>query len=136
MKIEKYQQYLDAFNARDYDTICSFFSPDIVLYTEGHTIKGEQGIRDFYRFFHAYVEEQIQLKRFAANNDHVFAEGTMHLKGIQHLSREKLEEMGYQRFVEVPQGLEVDVELFLHYDLNEAGQFTEIRCASYTPPEI
>ena len=134
MNKSRYQEYLEAFNARDYDTICTFFAPDIVLYTEGHTIKGEQGIRDFYQFFHAYVEEQIQLKRYAANSEHVFAEGTMHLKGIQHLSRKKLEEMGFQRFVEVPKGLEVDVELFLHYDLKD-GLFTEIRCASFTPPD-
>ena len=134
MTPERYAEYLAAFNARDYDTVCSFFSDDIVLYTEGHTIRGEEGIRTFYQFFHEYVREQIEVKRFVSDDNFLFAEATMNLTGLKHLSQAKLNEEGYHRFVEVPEGLQVSVNLFLHYDL-EGALFKEIRCSTFIAPD-
>lgn len=57
----------------------------------------------------------------------------MSLVGIKHLTSEKLTEEGFSRFVEVSEGLQVDVNIRLHYDIDD-GLFKEIHCTSYSPP--
>lgn len=129
-----YQDYVAAFNRRDYDTVCSFFAPDVVLHSLGHTIRGHAGIRAFYRFFHQYVVEHITVTAVVCDDRHLFAEGLMRLTGLQDLTEEVLTAHGFPRFTPVPKGLDVTVPLFLHYDQKD-GLVTEIRCASYIPPD-
>ncbi len=134
MDKNRYQEYIAAFNARDYDRVCSFFTPDVVIYTEGHAIRGQQGIRDFYQFFHAYVDEKIQVTKLVSDENHLFAEGVMHLTGLKTLDQATLNQKGFPNFVEVPKGLKVTVNLWLHYDVKN-GLFNEIRCTSYLPAD-
>ncbi|MCC6201902.1 MAG: nuclear transport factor 2 family protein [Gammaproteobacteria bacterium] len=128
-----YNDYVAAFNRRDYDAICSFFAPEVALHSLGHTIRRPDGIRAFYRFFHQYVVENITVTAAVGDDRHLFAEGVMRLTGLQDLTQEVLSAQGFPRFTPVPKGLSVEIPLFLHYDLKD-GLVTEIRCAGYLPP--
>ncbi len=134
MNKSQYQEYITAFNARDYDRVCSFFTPNVVIYTEGHTIQGQQGVRDFYQFFHNYVDEKIHVKKLVCDENYLFAEGVMHLTGLKTLDQATLNQKGFSNFVEVPKGLSVTVNIWLHYDVKD-GLFDEIRCTAYVPAE-
>lgn len=129
-----YGDYVAAFNKRDYDAVCSFLAPDVAVYTVGHTIRGHDGIRTFYKFFHEYLIEHITVTAAVGDDRHLFAEGLMRLTGLKELSQEVLDAKGFPRFTPVPKGLSVEVPLFLHYDLKD-GLVTVIRCASYIPPD-
>jgi ketosteroid isomerase-like protein len=129
-----YDRYLAAFNGRDYDGVLSFLHPEVTLDTMGYRIRGHQGVRDFYGWFHQYAREEITPLKIASDGDLLFVEARMRLTGLKELSQAELDRRGFGRFTAVPEGLSVDVILFLHYEL-EVGRFRQIRCASYLPAE-
>jgi ketosteroid isomerase-like protein len=132
MNAQRYQTYLAAFNARDYDGVLAFMHPDVELITMGYLIKGHAGIREFYRFFHEHIHEEIRVRSLLADDTRLYAEVVMRLTALRSLDQSVLDAKGLSRFTPVPQGLTVDVDLFLHYEL-DAGLFRTIKAASYLP---
>ena len=132
MNAERYAAYVAAFNARDYDGVLAFIHPDVDLVTLGYLIKGHAGIREFYRFFHTYVTEEIQVRSVVCDARRLYAEGLMRLTGIRPLDPALLAAQGLERFTPVPAGVTVDVELWLHYEIQD-GLFRTIKAAHYLP---
>lgn len=128
-----YGRYLEAFNGRDYDAVCTHFTPDVAMHTLGYTIQGHGGIRDFYGFFHQYFTEEITPVAMVGDAGLFCAEVVMRLTGLRDLDQATLDARGYSRFTAVPKGVSVDVPLFLHYALQD-GLVRDIRCAAYIPP--
>ncbi len=133
MDRSRFENYVNAFNRRDYETLYSeFFAPDVKLYTLGYLLDGSQALRNFYDFFHAYIEESLELTAFHQIEDGCFAELKMTLKAKNALTPAVLAEHGYERLPALPQGAEYETTLFIVYNVVN-DRFSSIRCAEFPP---
>mgnify|MGYP006281883703 CR=1 FL=1 len=124
-----YQRYVVAFNARDYDTLETFFADDFALENAGFIVKGKPAFREFYAFFHAYCTETVTLKRFFGGPDAFM----VNVEGIKDLSAAVLAEKGYSGMSVVPKGVAVNVDFLILYELNAAGKIQYIKGAVHIP---
>lgn len=131
---DDYRRYVDAFNARLYDRLMSFFAEDVVLEIATHRICGRQGIKDFYAFFHAHVRETVtEVRHFMSGRGASFADVVIRFEGIDGLTAEMLAERGYERMTPVPAGGKVEIEFFIVYETPGGGPITHIRGAVFEP---
>ena len=54
---EWFDAYLAAFNARDYESVATYYHPDVDFQGQAATLRGRQSIIDFYRGIHEQVTE-------------------------------------------------------------------------------
>lgn len=136
--IEKdYHRYIEAFNARDYTALETFFADDFALENAGFIIKGKKAFREFYAFFHAYCVETVTFKGFYPGKNAFIANVVIRFEGIEDLSPKVLEEKGYQGMTPIPKGGAADVEFFIQYSLNNEGLIQYIKGAVFIPaPKI
>ena len=130
-----YHRYIEAFNARDYDTLETFFTDDFVLENAGFAVRGKDAFRDFYAFFHEYCQEEVTFKGFFPSTDDTgfIANVVIRFTGLQDLSAEVLEQRGYPGMSVVPKGISVDVEFYIHYHVNADGKIWLIKGAIWIP---
>jgi len=127
-----YPQYLAPFRHRDDETVLAFIQRDVEFITMGYLIKGHEGIREFYRFFHHHIREQISLRTAVTASDRLYAEPVMRLAALERVDQRALDARALNRFTPAPEGFTVDVDLFLHYDLKE-GLSSQIKATTYLP---
>lgn len=130
---EDYFRYIEAFNARDYATLETFFADDFALENAGFIVRGKPAFREFYKFFHAYCREQVNFKGFYPGDDAFVANVVIRFEGIDDLSPAVLEEKGYPGMTPVARGDVVDLEFFILYQLNADGLIQHIKGAVYFP---
>jgi SnoaL-like domain len=73
MPRERYLQYVNWFNNDD-PRYLDFYHPDVVLELAAATIKGANGIRDFYREVHAHIHEKVEVTHYVADATGIAAE--------------------------------------------------------------
>jgi hypothetical protein len=66
MSKERYLQYVGWFNAND-PRFIDFYHPDVELELSGQTIKGAQGILNFYKEVKAHIHEKVEITHFVAD---------------------------------------------------------------------
>ena len=135
MTEDDYHRYIRAFNARDYDTLETFFADGFVLENAGFRVRGKAEFRAFYAFFHEYCREEVIFKGFYPGKDGFVANVVIRFTGLKDLSPEVLAEKGYSGMTPVPAGVSVDVEFLILYQLNEAGLVDFIKGAVWVPAE-
>lgn len=136
MNRQEYDEYIAAFNARDYDLLHSrFFHPDVQIWTVGHVMDGQKGVRAFYDYFHEYVKEQIRVLKFAQYEGGIFAEVGLELTGIKNLTREINVAHGFDDFPVIEKGPTYKSILFADYELKD-GKIYKVRCAEYLKPTL
>jgi hypothetical protein len=121
-----YEDYVAAFNGRDYARLGSYYADDVefVLSEErGLKFHGRQAILDLYRPFHQAVDERVDIVRFAAGNGFIAAEVDAEFRPIPGQT---------QSVIDLPHGKVLKVTTFAFYDLGPDGRFTRIRAASYS----
>jgi hypothetical protein len=128
-----YRRYLEAFNARDYAELESFFADDFALENAGFRIEGKPAFHAFYAFFHEYCREEVIFKEFFPGKDGFVANVVIRFTGLKELSAEVLAEKGYPGMTPVPVGASVDVEFYIHYMLNDEGLIRYIKGAVWVP---
>ncbi|AKH41476.1 SnoaL-like domain protein [Croceibacterium atlanticum] len=128
-----YLRYVEAFNARDYGTLETFFTDDFVLENAGFRVEGKKAFREFYAFFHEFCREEVIFKGFYPGADGFVANVIIRFTGLRDLSPEILEERGFQGMTPVPRGESVDVEFLIHYRVNPAGLIDFIKGAVWVP---
>ncbi|MGC1270244.1 MAG: nuclear transport factor 2 family protein [Croceibacterium sp.] len=133
-----YHRYIQAFNARDYATLETFFTDDFVLENAGFRVAGKQAFRDFYAFFHDYCREEVVFKGFYPGNPGPNGPGfvsnvVIRFTGLKDLSPEVLAEQGYSGMSTVPKDVSVDVEFLILYLLNDTGKIRFIKGAVWVP---
>ncbi len=128
-----YHRYIAAFNARDYDTLETFFTDDFALENAGFVVRGKPAFREFYKFFHDYCREKVAFKAFYPGKDSFVANVIIRFTGLKELSAEVLEEKGYSGMTVIPEGVTVPVEFFIIYHVNEDDLIHHIRGAVYVP---
>jgi hypothetical protein len=121
-----YEDYVAAFNGRDYDRLASYYAEDVefILSEErGLVFRGRQAILDLYKPFHRAVDERVEIVKFASGDDFIAAEVDAEFRPIPGAS---------QSVIDLPQGKVLKVTTFAFYDLGPDGRFTRIRAASYS----
>lgn len=133
MKRAEFDEYLRRFNARDYDGVLDFYgdAPEIVF--AGYRLSGRQAVKDFYAFFHSYVNETIEVTRFVADDHTLAMEATVRLEGLRDLTPEILAEKGLERLVGPKKSQVIEIPQFIHYHI-ENGKFTCAHCAVFEAP--
>ena len=133
MTEDDYHRYIEAFNARDYDTLETFFADDFALENAGFRVQGKKAFRDFYVFFHEFCGEEVIFKEFFPGKNGFVSNVVIRFTGLKNLSPELLAEKGYSGMTPVPAGVSVDVEFFIHYILNDDGLIQFIKGAVWVP---
>lgn len=128
-----YDRYLVAFNARDYDTLETFFTDDFVLENGGFAARGKQAFREFYAFVHDCVRETVKLIHFFPGEKAFAANVLINFTGLKDMTPEMLKEKGLEGMTPVPKGASVDIEFNIVYELNEQGLIHHIKGAVYIP---
>ena len=123
----EFETYLYHFNARDYDRAMTYFSDDVVLRFAGYTISGKTAFRDFYAFFHQYVDEEVLIRQFSGDEENVIIDAMFRLEGKLLLPQTVLSEKGYDRLATPGPGEAIELPQFIHYRIKN-GKFAEIRC--------
>ena len=121
-----YEDYVAAFNGRDYDRLASYYAEDVefILSEErGLVFHGRQAIFDLYKPFHRAVDERVEIVKFAAGSDFIAAEVDAEFRPIPGTS---------QGVIDLPHGKVLKVTTFAFYDLGPDDRFTRIRAASYS----
>ncbi len=130
---DDYHRYITAFNARDYDTLETFFADDFALENAGFRVEGKPAFRAFYAFFHEYCREEVIFRGFYPGKGAFVANVVIRFTGIKDLSQEVLDSHGFSGMNVVPRGVAVDVEFLILYQLNDAGLIQHIKGAVWEP---
>lgn len=133
MTEQDYHRYIEAFNARDYAKLETFFADDFVLENAGFRVQGKPAFRAFYAFFHEYCREEVIFKGFYPGRDGFVANVVIRFTGLKDLTSEVLAEHGYAGMTPVPMAVSVDVEFLILYLLNESGVIRHIKGAVWIP---
>lgn len=128
-----YHRYIEAFNARDYAALESFFAEDFALENAGFRVQGKPAFREFYAFFHEYCREEVIFKAFFSGEHGFVSNVIIRFTGLKELSPEVLAAKGYSGMTPVPVGMSVDVEFYIHYLLNADGLIRYIKGAVWVP---
>jgi hypothetical protein len=127
-----YHRYIQAFNARDYATLETFFADDFALENAGFRVQGKPAFRAFYAFFHEYCREEVVFKGFYPGKDSFVANVVIRFTGLRELSQDVLDAKGYSGMTPVPVGTTVEVEFLILYLLDD-GLIRHIKGAVWVP---
>ena len=119
-----YEDYVAAFNRKDYARMASYYAEDVefILSQErGLVFHGREAILALYKPFHEAVDERVDIVRFAAGDGFIAAEVDAEFRPIPGVS---------QDVIDLPQGKVLKVTTFAFYDLGPDERFTRIRAAS------
>ncbi len=128
-----YDDYLRKFNARDYDGVLAYYGEELEVVFAGYALRTRQEVKDFYQFFHQFLREEIEIRRFVADADTIAMEVDVRLTGIRELTPQMLAEKGFERLMAPPVGVTVTIPQFIHYHLRD-GKLVKAYCAVYEPP--
>ena len=126
MERAAYEDYVDAFNTKDYDRMASYYAEDVefILSPErGLVFHGKDAILGMYKPFHQAVQERVDIVNFADGGNCVFAEVEATFRPIPGQQ---------QSVIDLPHGKVLHVTTFAIYDLGPDGKFTRIRACSYS----
>ena len=126
MNRARYEQYLAAFNGKDYDALGEFYADDVefILSEErGLVFHGREAILNLYRPFHRAVDERVEIVKFADGGDFLAVEVAAEFRPIPGTT---------QSVIDLPQGKVLKVTTFAFYDLGPDDRFTHIRASSYS----
>lgn len=124
----EYDRYAAAFAARDYDFVFSHFHDDAMLEFAGYRLNGVPLMRAFYDFFHAHVDERLEILGFVSSDALVMVDGIIHLHFRKAIAPEALAERGLERLASMEPGQSVAMPQFIAYDIAD-GKFVRARCA-------
>ncbi|MBO9517428.1 MAG: nuclear transport factor 2 family protein [Porphyrobacter sp.] len=133
MTEDDYHRYINAFNARYYSELETFFADDFALENAGFRVEGKKAFREFYAFFHEYCREEVIFKGFYPGKKGFVSNVVIRFTGLKDLSPEVLAEKGYSGMTPVPAGVSVDVEFLILYLLDPSGLIRFIKGAVWVP---
>lgn len=133
MTEDDYHRYIEAFNARDYDALETFFADDFVLENAGFAVRGKQAFRAFYAFFHEYCREEVEFREFFPGEQGFVSNVVIWFTGLKELSQAELDQRGYGGMTPIPVGVRLPVEFYIHYMLNDEGLIRYIKGAVWVP---
>lgn len=128
MNREDYERYVEAFNARDYDTVFDFYAENPRMAFFGIEITSRDELKAFYGFLHQFVKETVTIERFAGSDELAAVEGLVRVEGIADLTPEILEARGMGQFFPISKGDVQEMRQYIHYHLKD-GKIESVGCA-------
>jgi len=128
-----YHRYIDAFNARDYATLETFFAEDFALENAGFRVQGKAAFREFYAFFHSYCREEVIFRGFYPGTQGFVSNVVIRFEAIEALSAEVLASKGCSGIGPMEKGAVADIEFLILYILNAQGLIQHIKGAVWIP---
>jgi hypothetical protein len=112
--------YIGGFNRGDFDAFTRFYDEDVVLHLgQKATIRGRQGIRDFYTGVFARVRETLEVDTVVLDD-----------KGLACIIATEFHALeDWPDFIAgaMKQGESIFIESYIFYTIGQNGKFTEIR---------
>lgn len=115
------QDYVDQFNARNYERQIRYYAPDVTYKVGTLTLSAPQQIAEFYADFHLYAHEFVEIGEFAMTGDTVACTIPTRFEPFRDYLKHGLNFRA---------GVPVDIVTFAFYRLKE-GQIHRIRMARY-----
>jgi len=122
---EALQDYIDAFNRKDYAHQISYYAPDVEYKVGSLVLTSPQAIADFYADFHTYSDEFVSIGWFAMAGDKVAVTIPSWFGPFRDYK---------QNGLDFTAGVERRQVSFGWYHLKD-GQIHRIRVARYVGPE-
>ncbi len=128
MQRSDYEAYLSHFNRRDYQGVLGFWAPAFEARFAQVILRNGAELLRFYRFFHHYATEKIDLLDFVSDERLVALRAVVRVEGVRQLSQETLNDAGYGSLHPVEAGEVLEIPQLIMYRV-ESGRFTEVWCA-------
>lgn len=136
MKLSTYQQYLQSFNGRDYESVLEFWAPNFTCTMGDKILFGSPAeLKKFYSFLHAYIDEFIQIDRFLSDENNLFMEARVRITAKRTMTREIIDDSGFHTLTPIEEGTVLDLPQIIHYHL-ENGKFILANCLMAGPPTM
>ncbi len=129
----RYDQYLRAFNARDYDGVADFYVDPPRMEFFGIVISSRQELKDFYVWLHSAVKESVTLRNFAASETCTACDAIVRIEAIRDLTREELDAKGATGFFPIARGEVQEIRQFIFYTVKD-GKIEQVEAA--LPPQV
>lgn len=124
----RYDQYLRAFNARDYDAVADFYVDPPRMEFFGIVITSRQDLKDFYSWLHSAVKESVTLRNFAASKTCTACDAIVRIEAIRDLTREDLDAKGATGFFPIARGEIQEIRQFIFYTVKD-GKIEQVEAA-------
>jgi hypothetical protein len=129
----RYDQYLAAFNAKDYDGVADFYVDPPRMEFFGIVITSREELKDFYRWLHSYVKESVTLRHFAASENCTACDAIVRIEARRDLTREELDSKGATGFFPIKAGEVQEIRQFIFYTVRD-GRIEKVEAA--LPPQV
>ena len=133
MDRKAYDDYLSKFQARDYEGVLDCYADDLEIVFAGYALRSKDEVRRFYGWFHEHVREEIEVRRFVADERTIALEADVRLTGLKPLTPEILAAKGFERLMGPEPGQTIVIPQFIHYHLKD-GKFARALCAVFEAP--
>lgn len=129
----RYDQYLAAFNAKDYDRVADFYVDPPRMEFFGIVITSRQALKDFYSWLHSAVKESVTLRNFAASETCTACDAIVRIEATRDLTREELDAKGATGFFPIAKGQVQEIRQFIFYTVKD-GKIEQVEAA--LPPQV
>ena len=127
MTRREFDEYLNKFNARDYNGFLDYYAEPFELIHAGGRFTTREEVLKSYAFLHRYLQETIIVDRFVSDEKTVAIEARVRIEGIEDLTPEILAASDYPGFLPLKTGQVIEIPEFIHYHI-ENGKFTKVEC--------
>lgn len=129
----RYDQYLAAFNARDYDAVADFYVDPPGMEFFGIVITSRAELKAFYAWLHSAVKESVTLRNFAASETCTACDAIVRIEALRDLTREELDAKGATGFFPIRAGEVQEIRQFIFYTVRD-GKIEQVEAA--LPPQL
>lgn len=128
MNLDRYKDYTEKFNARDYDGVCDFYAEPMNMDFFGVSLQSRDDMKRFYEFLHAHVKESVRILNFASSDTLTAVDAIVRVEGIKDLDSEALAAQGMAQFFPIKAGEVQEMRQFIFYSIS-GGKIAKVECA-------
>jgi hypothetical protein len=129
----RYDRYLAAFNAKDYDGVADFYVDPPRMEFFGIVITSRRELKEFYSWLHSAVKESVTLRNFAASETCTACDAIVRIEALRDLTREELDAKGATGFFPIKAGEVQEIRQFIFYSVQD-GLIKQVEAA--LPPQL
>lgn len=123
-----FDRYLAAFNTRDYDGVCDFYTDPMRMEFFGISIRSREDMRRFYGFLHSYLRESVRVLNFASSPTLTAVDAIVRLESFRDLDQKTLAANGCGQLHPIRAGEVQEIRQFLFYTIVD-GKISKVECA-------
>lgn len=128
-----YDRYLAAFNSKDYDGVCNFYTEPMNMDFFGVSIRSRNEMKGFYAFLHSYVMESVTVLNFASSDTLTAIDAVVRVEAFRDLDAMTLADNGLGVFLPIKAGEVQELRQFIFYTLTNGGKIAKVECAMLPP---